>query len=71
MTGVPRKSNATAHNKAVHIGDIGLRKRSDAGVEKILLAPEHLAEIAADACALVKPANIATGAQTALARAFQ
>ena len=71
MAAVRRKPGAAAHHQPVHICNIGLREACDAVVENVFLAPEHRAEIALLARAVVKSANVTTGAQPALTRAFQ
>jgi hypothetical protein len=66
-----RQPDAAAHHDAVHEGYVGLGELRDAGVENVLLAPQHLAEIAPRLGALIERADIAAGAQAALARPLQ
>ena len=51
--------------------DIGLWEFLDPGVEDVFLAPQDLAEIALDLGAFPERADVAAGAEAALARAFQ
>ena len=71
VRGMRRQADAAAHHDAVHEGDIGLWEFLDPGVQDVFLAPQDLAEIALDLGAFPERADIAAGAQAALARAFQ
>src|SRR5258705_1365641 len=71
MAGVRRQPDAAAHHDAVHKGHIGFWKFLDPGVEDVFLAPQDLAEIALDLRAFPERADVAAGAETALARALQ
>ncbi len=66
-----RQADAATHHDAVHEGDIGLWKFLDPGVEDVFVAPQDLAEVALDLGAFPERADVAAGAQPALARAFQ
>src|SRR6266850_369127 len=71
MAGVRRQPDAAAHHDAIHEGHIRLREFLDPGVEDVFLAPQDLAEIALDLGAFPERADVAAGAETALARALQ
>src|SRR5690242_15854763 len=66
-----RQADAAAHHQAIHVGDVGLWERGNARVHDVFLAPEHLAEIAADLGAFIEPANITAGAEPAFSCAFE
>ena len=65
------QADAAAHHEAVHERDIRLRIFRDARVHDVFLAPEPRAEVAAFARTLAEAANVAAGAETTLAGAFQ
>src|SRR5262249_53590419 len=71
VAGMRRQPDAAAHHDAVHEGYIRFWKFGDAGVENVLLSPQDFSEIAADLRTLIERADIAAGAQAALAGAFQ
>lgn len=66
MSGNP---DAAAHDDAVHDGDIGLAVAGDAAVDDELLAPELSALCRALTAAFIDHADIAAGAEPALALA--
>ena len=71
VAAVRRQADAATHHDAVHEGDIGFWELLDAGVEDVFLPPQDFSEIALDLRALPKRADVAAGAQPALARAFE
>src|SRR5205085_378469 len=70
VAAVRRQANAAPHHHAVHVGDIRLPITRDTRVHDVLLAPEHLAEVATFADAVIEPADVAAGAESSLAIAF-
>ncbi|MBA7714225.1 hypothetical protein ES703_123242 [subsurface metagenome] len=71
MSGMRREADATAHDEPIHERDVRLRILRDPRVHDVFLAPEYLAEIAANLGAFPETADIATRAKASLAGAFQ